>query len=309
MVRDKKGGAKHVGDKGKKGAVSPFLKAVGPVLLVLRDAFVFTILTFLGAVVAVLSPIVLTDPGWGTARIIAGAIAAGAIMADKAADRYDKKLGEITFRESERSAEKAVDDLNIFISEAIESTFLRGAARIEAIKALRRTLARQAASAIGDDSRASYYSLRREAGGLRILDNPLHETRHGRNDRPNRPFLEREDPDHEVWAILDKADEETEVKSDPEVVYGVDWSRKKYKTFYSVPVKANMVQLGFLSVNNAKVGAIGGPQRASILGMARTMALVIAAQKGPEFLNTQAAYYQVSAGTDTVTNITEEVTP
>ncbi|WP_105035028.1 hypothetical protein [Cryobacterium aureum] len=63
----------------------------------------------------------------------------------------------------------------------------------------------------------------------------------------------------------DKADEEAEVKSDPEVVYGVEWSMKKYKTIYSVPVKANMVQLGFLSVNNAKVGAIGGPQRAAVL--------------------------------------------
>jgi hypothetical protein len=258
-------------------------------------------------VVAVFAPFFWSASEWTGLRITAGVLAALAIAADRIADTFEKKQSTLVFRESERSAEKAVDDVNILLSEAIEATFLEGSARVEAIKALRRELARRAASCIGEMSRASYYPLRREPGGSRVLDRPLHATEHGRFDKPDRPFIESEDPDHDVWTILDRADEEPEIRSSPDEVGGVDWEKKKYKTFYSVPVKANMVQFGFLSVNNANIGSIGGPQRAAILAMARTMALVIAWQKGPRFMNTQAAYYQVSVASATVREATEEV--
>jgi hypothetical protein len=298
--------ARKSGHRGEKNDMGPFLLSLGPLTLWLKQKFVLPVVTFIGAVVAVFAPLVLTDAGWAPLRILAGVLAAISIVADRLADTYEKKLALITFRESERSAEKAVDDLNILLSEAIESMFLEGSARVEAIKALRRTLARQAVSSIGEGSRASYYPLRRGEGGTRILDRPLHATAHGRFDKPDRPFVEAETPLHEVWRILDRADEEPEVRSAPEVVGGVDWNNKKYDTFYSVPVKANMVQLGFLSVNNAKVGAIGGPQRAVVLAMARTMALVIAAQKGPKFLNSQAAYNRASEVAVSVGATTEE---
>ncbi|WP_411721999.1 hypothetical protein [Mycetocola sp.] len=235
--------------------------------------------------------------------ITAGCLAALAILGDQAADRYENKASTLTFKESEVTAEKAVDDLNVVLSEAIEVMFLAGAAKAEAIRALRRTVARQAASSIGEGSRATYYSLKRESGGLRILGQPKHGKEAGRYDVPDRPFIEKEDRAHPIWELMDRADEEPEVHSYPEEVYGVDWTTKKYTTFYSVPVKANTVQLGMLSVNNSQVGSIGGAQRAVLLAMARTMALVIASHKGPRLLNTQATYSAMSAAPTTVSDI------
>lgn len=266
-------------------------KAIGKVLSALKRWFVLMVLTFLGAVVAVLSPIWLTDPGWHWLRITAGIVAACAIIADKLADKYDQTVSALTFRESERSAEKAIDDLNVVLSEAIEVMFLQGVRRDEAARSLRRIVARQAASAVGPGTRATYYTLRREKGGSRVLDDAVHGTV-GRYDKPDRPFVERDDTNHTIWGLLDRADEEPEIKEADDKVYGLDWSKKKYKTFYSVPVKANAVQLGLLSVNNSAAGAIGGPQRAVILAMARTMALVVAACKGPQFLNSQTRHHR-----------------
>lgn len=276
-------------DSKKEVTLGAFLHAVGPLLSKLKRRQILTIVTFVGAVVAVLGPLIWGDVGWHWLRIVAGIAAAVAIVADKLADRYDQTVASLTFRESERSAEKAIDDLNVVLSEAIEIMFLSGRARDEAAKSLRRTIARQAASAVGDGSRATYYTMRREGGGSRILDSAVHGTEHGRYDRPDRPFIEREDPENTIWTLLDRADEEPEVCSAPETVYGIDWSKKKYDTFYTVPVKARSVQLGLLSVNNATAGAIGGPQRAVILAMARTMALVVSVIKGSSSMNSQQA--------------------
>ncbi len=243
-----------------------------------------------------LGPLIWANPGWSWIRITAGVAAAAAIVADKLADKYDQLIASLKFRLSEKSAEKAIDDLNVVLSEAIELAFLSGDARKQAALALRRTVARQAASAVGDGSRATYYTMRRETAGKRILGSAVHGTEHGRYDKPDRPFVEREDPEHTIWNLMDRADEEPEISNAPDEVYGVDWSRKKYKTFYTVPVKAKSVQLGLLSVNNKSVGAIGGPQRAAVLAMARTMALVIAMLKGPTAMKRQEAHHENVAG-------------
>lgn len=267
-----------------------FLHAVGPLLSRFKRWLVFTIVTFIGAVVAVIGPVIWGEPGWHWIRILAGVLAAAAILGDKLADRYDQTVASLKFRESEFSAEKAIGDVNVVLSEAIEVMFLNGRPRDEAAKALRRTIARQAASAVGDGSRATYYTMRREAGGSRILGSAVHGTERGRYDRPDRPFIEREDPDNTIWMLLDRADEEPEVCNAPDdEVYGIDWAKKKYDTFYTVPVKAKSVQLGLLSVNNANAGSIGGPQRAAVLAMARTMALVVTAVKGASSMNSQQA--------------------
>lgn len=274
-------------DSNKDVTLGAFLHAVGPLLSKFKRWQIFTVVTFVGAVVAVIGPFIWSDPGWHWLRIVAGIAAAAGILGDKLADRYDATVAKLKFRESERLAEKAIDDLNVVLSEAIEAMFLTGRPRDEAARALRRTVARQAASAVGDGSRATYYTMRREAGGSRILDNAVHGTEHGRYDRPDRPFIEREDPAHTIWTLLDRADEEPEVCSAPDEVYGLDWTKKKYDTFYTVPVKAKSVQLGLLSVNNAAAGAIGGPQRAAVLAMARTMALVVTVIKGAPSMNSQ----------------------
>src|SRR5207253_2106863 len=144
------------------------LRAIGPLLSWLKKSWILLIITFVGAVIAVIGPVWLGTSHWDWLRMTAGIAAAAAIVADKVADHYDKVIATRTFRESEQSAEKAVDDLNVVLSEAIEVMALSGSGRNAAEAALRRTLARQAASAIGDGSRATYYSLRRDQNGLRI---------------------------------------------------------------------------------------------------------------------------------------------
>lgn len=275
-------------DTDRTAELGPVIRAVGPLLSWLKRWQILLLVTFIGAVVAVLGPYIWGEDAWDWLRITAGIAAAVAIVADKFADRFDGAVATASFRESERLAEKAVDDLNVVISEGIEVMFLQGSARTEAAKALRRTVARQAASAIGEKSRATYYTMRRESGGSRVLDEAVHGAI-GRYDKPDRPFVESEDTEHSLWQLLDRADDEPEVHNAYDEVYGLDWDKKQYKTFYTVPVKAKRVQLGVLSVNNSIVGAIGGPQRAAVLAMARTMALVIAACRGPQFMNLQDA--------------------
>lgn len=106
----------------------------------------------------------------------------------------------------------------------------------------------------------------------------------GRYDKPPRPFIERETPQLSIWQELDEPDETREVISAPQVVEGLDWSRKKYTTYYSVPVKARNIVFGYLSVNNSVDGAIGGAQRATILAMARVFALAMALCSKPKEL-------------------------
>lgn len=288
--------------------MNPVLRFVGPTLAWLRERHILALVAFAGTITALVASLLLPDASWYPLRIIAGVAGAAAVIADRFADSYEKKVSAITFVESERSAEKSIEHLNVFLSEAIEITFLQGEAREEATKALRRQITQFAARSIGDGTRASFYPMRREGGGgKRVLGPPFHTTEFGRYDKPTRPFEERVDPDHEIWGLLDRDDEEPEVRSYPEEVYGLDWSKKKYRTFYSVPVKANTVQLGFLSVNNSKVGAIGGPQRATLLAMARTLALMLAMEKGPQSMKTQAAFHEVSGVAVTVGNNNEEV--
>lgn len=275
----------------EQAEISPFLLWIGPKLSWLKKWWILTCLTLVGGVVAALGPLLTSIPDSAPVRIIAGVAAALALAADKLADHYDKKAASATFRESERLAEKAILDLNVVLGEAIEVTFLSGASRREAIKSLRRTVARQAASAVGAGSRATYYTLARESGGKRILKDAVHGVQPGRFDQPMQPFIEKDDEQLNIWRVLDRADEEAEVVDKPAVVPGLNWDRKKYATYYSVPVKAKQVQLGLLSVNNTNEGAIGGPARSAVLAMARTMALVVAAEKGQGALNTQMNYH------------------
>ena len=76
--------------------------------------------------------------------------------------------------------------------------------------------------------------------------------------------------------MMDGADEEPDVRHYPEHVDDLDWTNKKYRTFYSIPVKSSSTQFGMLSVNNATDGSIGMTQRFVILAMARAFALVLA---------------------------------
>jgi len=268
-----------------------FVDVIGPLAQVLKRSWILTAVTLVGTVAAIALPRIFVDPkskspeSWTTSWIvIAGIAVAVAVVLDKIADAYDARAAKESLRGSEDSAANAASDLNTFLVEALEVTFLEGAALKKSTETLGRLLTMTAAKSIGPGSRATYYTLTRDDAGMRTLGSPVHTTEYGRSDKPKRPFEESADPSHPIWRIMDGPDEEPEVTSAPDEVYGLDWSSKKYKTFLSVPVKANDVQFGMLSVNNSTVGSIGESQRAVILAMARAMALVVAMQHGPRVM-------------------------
>jgi len=222
---------------------------------------------------------------WVPTVVVAATITiAISVFLDRIADAHDKLLSANRLRASESTAANSASDLNTFLVEAIAVSFLEGTARDKATETLARILTMCAAKSIGPGSRATYYRLEGNAPN-RVLGTPVHTTEYGRYDKPKRPFIEQEDPDHPIWGILDGVDEEPEVTSYPTEVRGIEWERKKYRTFLSVPVKANDVAFGLLSVNNTDEGSIGEAQRAVVLAMARTMAVVLALQHGPRALS------------------------
>ena len=289
------------------GTPGQFLQLVGPIAQYLRERWILLSVSLVGAIGAVVVPRIFVladgspDTSWTPLQIGLGVAAALCISLDKIADIFDKKRSKILLRGSEDAAENAVSDLNTLLSEALNISFLEGASRDRQLETLRRILTMCAAKAIGPGSRASYYPLRRDASGQRILGKPVHTCEYGRHDKPSRPFVEAEDPDHPVWSIMDAPDEEPEVRSHGDEVYGLDWSRKKYVTFLSIPVKIDDVQFGFLSVNCSNHGAIGGAQRATVIAMARTMAIVLGMVEGPRSMTARQVSPQMTVASTSVT--------
>lgn len=263
-------------------------------------------LTVLGGISAALSPFLWLNIEEGEAvvfvfsnemwwvifrflSIALGVLAVLAVVGDKVADKWEARASSLTIAAGERAAEKSILDLNVVLNEAIRTLALTGQRQSDAVEALRRTVVNQAAQAVGPGTRATSYKLHREKDGTRVL----RDAEHGvwdRKDKPNKPFFERLDPELEIWRMLDREDDEPEVRSYPEDVPGLDWSTKieRYKTFFSVPVKAGNIQLGMLSVNNKTDGTIGGPQRAVVIAMAKALAIATAASYGAKIINEQA---------------------
>jgi len=261
---------------------------LGPLAQVLKHSWTLTVVTLVSTVAAILVPRLAIDeetgaplPGTVPWVVTFGIVVAVSVVLDKIADAYDKRAASQSLRGSEDSAANAASDLNTFLVQALEISFVEGAAQKKSTHTLVQILTMTAAKSIGPGSRATYYELTKDKNGMRTLGSPQHTTEYGRSDKPRRPFIEAEDPTHPIWRLMDGPDEEPEVISAPTEVHGIKWEDKKYKTFLSVPVKANDVQFGMLSVNNSTVGSIGESQRAIVLGMARSMALVLAMQHGP----------------------------
>ncbi len=243
------------------------------------------IATAVGGVVAVVSQWVWTDvtpvvgETWALvlrwAALGLGILAALAVAVDKITDRWEDRQAADTLAAGEIAAERAVLALNVVLDEAIRTGFMSGKSRQTAVETLRRTAVQQAAYALGDGARATSYMYRREPSGDRVLDKAEHGTMN-RKDKSKRPFLERESPDLEIWRMLERADDEPDVRRSPEEVAGLDWESKEYVEFLSVAVKARELPLGMLSVNHRDIGAIGGAQRAVVIAIARTIALATA---------------------------------
>lgn len=212
--------------------------------------------------------------------IVAGIVAAIAVLLDRVADAYDKRDADLVYKASESTAQASVSELNNLLTEAIACTFLDRTARSTSIDGLRRNLVHFAAHSVGPGTRATYYTLIEDKAGVRVLGDPQHSTTVGRQDMPARPWLEHENPTHPMWALLDAADQHPVVRSKPDNVGDTDWNTVEYDTFITIPVKARGVVFGVLSVNNSTAGAIGDAQRAVILSMARVMALTLAFDTG-----------------------------
>jgi hypothetical protein len=225
--------------------------------------------------------------------VACGAFAALAVLGDKLADRFERKAGELRAADVhdsesesilalETSTQHSISEINWLLEMAIRIPFLKGAARANQIETIRFDVVKAAASAIGPGTRATYYTLKVDPDGKRRLVNPKHAVTIGRSDRPDAPWVEAENPTHEIWKILSRSDTEPPVVRKGDEASGLDWEKVHYGCFLSVPVKARTATFGLLSVNAAEVGAIQETERALILAAARVLALMEAMHLGPE---------------------------
>lgn len=297
------------------------LDLFGPIASALRKNYVLSLFIAVTAVaIGLLPKIFVDDKGvplpWTTPVVIVSVcLAAAAVAFDRVGDDYDKRtvrrFNNLAMREAREAAaleytgsvataERSVSELNIFLLEAIEVSFLEASSRSTEVLALRRHLARSAANSIGPNTRATYYTLLSRVPGNRELGDPKHGATVGRRDKPERPWLEAENPGHDIWKILDQPDEHPDVHETPDAVSDLVWENVRYDTFLTIPVKAHGVVFGVLSVNNAAAGSIGEVQRSVILAMARAMALVLALDTGVRTIKNLANGDDLSHGAVTL---------
>lgn len=259
-----------------------FFTAIGKLSRAAKKYWVLTGVVVLASALAVLHQLVFVDaegkplPGWTPLVVVLGIAAALAVALDRVADAYDARESELELAGAEDTAENAVRDLNTFLERAMATSEHSPETRASHLDTLRQILVMCAAKSIGPGTRATYYTLSLADDGSRILGDPKHQCEYGRTDKPSRPWVEAENPSHEIWKIMDGPDEEPKVRHSYEVIDGLDWSKKQYDTFVSVPVKFEKNLYGLLSVNSSEDGSIAASQRAAILAMARTMALTMA---------------------------------
>jgi hypothetical protein len=288
-----------------------FVDTVGPIASALKKNLLLPGTVLVSAVVVVLATTFFSDRGevaaaWTPWLGWLGVAAAVAVGLDKVADAYDTRRADLEFLGSERTAEASVSDLNAFLIEAIETTFLQGVSRVSALRALRRALVQFACKSIGPGTRATYYTLEPHEPGRRVLGDPQHAVALGRKDKPARPFVEEQDPHHDVWQVLDGADERPDVRRRPDVVADLEWDERPYDSFVSIPVKARGVEFGLLSVNNTNAESIGEAQRAVIVAMARVMGLALAFDIGSQAMAAREVRPLMSAAADSVSQTDEK---
>jgi hypothetical protein len=273
---------------------------------VLKRLWILPGLTFLAALLALIGPLLLVDasgkrdPAWTPFLVVVGALGALAVIVDRIADAYDAREASQKLDSTAQIAQFAVVDLNTFLLGVHGIPTAEGNARTALLSELRRQVTASAAKSIGVGSRATYYTLTYDDNGMRTLGDPVHAAEYGRNDKPDRPFVESEDPTHPIWRLMNGPDEEQEVQVASVDYPGLDWTRKRYDTFVSFPVKCKDKAFGMLSVNNSVEGAIGAAQREVILAMARSMAAVLAMDSGPRVMNRPPVVPQMSGAGSSV---------
>lgn len=264
---------------------------VGQVARWLRDHWILAGITLSAAIALAVLPLVrlytdenLTQP---TAWILTafGIVAALAAAADRIADWHVKRESEFE-EEAERSAvNNTLTALLGLLDSTRDIAFREGAARAAALDTLRSQLAQSAAIApTASDVRASYYLLARDDDGWRRLYDPKSR---GRGDEASTEFVEQDDPDHPIWRTMSARDSDCVIYKEPDADPRVDWSSKPYKTFVSVPIQADSVVFGMISVNAPQVGDLTEVDRLAVIAMARVMAATLAMDLGPRRLRTE----------------------
>jgi hypothetical protein len=272
----------------KNMKTSGFVWTLGHLSLWLRDKWILTIcIALAAAALAFLPRFAVDDQGkmfeWALFLVTALGIAAAVAAAlDKFADKHSKKLDALEAIGEQTAGGRAVSAIVVLMDEIHQGAFVGTAMRRDRWKTLRASLAAAAAAVpTAENVRATYYPLSKDNNGLRELKDPRSRGRGNRQDQADSEFFEAMDPDHPIWKIMDVRDTACEIVSEPDKNSGVDWDKKPYKTFISVPVKADKVQFGLLSVNAPVVGDLTELDRLSLIALARTMAAILAFERGP----------------------------
>lgn len=293
---------------------------LGCVSLWLRDKWILTGIVAIAAAALALLPRYAVDPHGKVypealaVVTVLGIAAAVAAVLDKVADKHSKNLDALVVIGEQTAGGKAMSGVNALLEEIHDASFVSNQLRKDRLTTLRVSAAAIAANmTTADNVRATYYPLTRADNGWRELKDPKSRGRGNRQDQADTEFLEAEDPDHPIWKIMDGRDTACEITSSPDQKSGVDWDNKPYKTFISVPVKADGVQFGLLSLNAPVVGDLTELDRISLIALARTMAAVLALDQGHRSMRalrdgigsaTQSGYPE--ADSDPGTDDTEE---
>lgn len=245
------------------------LQFFGPTLSWFKDKYLLLVLTVAFGVAAAFD--FVGSSGWR----IGLALAAVLLLAlERLADLYDEKVRELDLQNSEASAERATQRVNDFLHWLVKAT--AGGKKPSAWTAMH-AAAQSANSTLGDDARTMFYELEGSAPE-RVLREKITIRGSQRTDGSDRPFIEKDSPELDVWRLLDRPDTEPQpVEVDPEERRGAR-SPTEYATYYSIPVRTESHVFGMLSVNHRQVGAIGATQRAAILAIARALAIFLATQ-------------------------------
>lgn len=149
-------------------------------------------------------------------------------------------------------------------------------------------LAAASAPIVGAGVRASYYELKEDDDGFRSMTHPKSD---GRGDDAITDFIERNDPRHGIWSTLAGRDTESQIRNASEdLVPGLNWDERPYKTFVTVPIKAaNRVTFGMLTINAVGEGDLTELDRVCAIAMARILATPLAFTSGNRDMNTLAA--------------------
>lgn len=273
-----------------QGTASGFRWRVGGVCLWLRDHFILRLLMLAGALVAAAAPglrdvtgcilqpvcdlvVVPVATWWPLVVFIGGVGAALAVFADFIADRHEKARLELARAGEVEQVGKAISALLALLDDTIRVAFKERKVRADRLEQLRTSLPTAVKEMpAAANVRSTYYPLRFDDDGFRVLDQPVSR---GRVDPATTVWHEKDDPSHPIWALMDGPDLAAPIAKAPEQV-GIEWETRPYKTFISVPVKAGDMQFGMISVNAPVATDFTEVDRISVIVAARVMATALA---------------------------------